>query len=141
LRQLVEEHSKVNDRVLVIASSIDSSYPLMLQSRRRPGSRYPYEFPIAFVYSGVKPKPNKSLYRRLDEAPLEELQFLRDLSADVSQRKPRLIVVQNTFGGTGLPDGFNLFDYLNHVGWNEKNLDAYRRVAISDDWIAFERQE
>ena len=90
---------------------------------RRPGSRYLYSFPIRCVYAeAAQPTNNPSLYRRGQDSPIEERQFLTELDDDVMRKQPRLIVIQDRSKLVGLPEDFNTFDYLRYCGWTDKSL-------------------
>lgn len=142
LRQIVLQHSQPDDRVLVVATSTQPAYPLLVQTGRRPGSRYLCSFPIAFFYARTKPaKGGAAIYRRGDNAPAEEQQFLAELADDVARRQPRLIVVQDSPGWLGLPARFNTFEYLAQVGWVEKALAPYRELRGPEGWKVFARKQ
>ena len=66
------------------------------------------------------------IYRSPDEAPAEERLFLADLLDNVRMRRPRLVIVNNMPTWYGLPEHFNIFDYLVHAGWTRQALAAYR---------------
>jgi hypothetical protein len=143
LRQVVEQYSQPNDRVLVVATSADAAYPLLLQMGRRPGSRYLYSFPITCVYTeAAQPKANPSLYRRGRDSPIEERQFLSELEDDVViRRQPQLIVIQDRSKLAGLPEDFNTFDYLRYCGWTDRALLLlYREQSGPEGWKVFERR-
>ena len=141
LREIVQQDSQPDDRVLVVATSAGPAYPLLLQTGRRPGSRYLYSFPIALFYAGVKPaKAGRSLYRDRSEAPAEELQFLAELKDDVAQRRPRLIIIQDSSHCAGLREGFNPFDYLVYAGWVDEVLEPYRELPGPEGWKVFARR-
>lgn len=141
LREIIEQSTQPNDRVLVVATSADSAYPLLLQTGRRPGSRYLYSFPIRCVYATPSAlNKEQPLYRHGNEAPIEERQFLADLDEDVIRRPPKLIVVEDRSKLVGLPDEFNTFDYLKYNGWVDKTLTLlYRQRPAPEGWKVFER--
>ena len=141
LRQMVEQNTQQGDRVLVVSCSVHSAYPMLLQMERRPASRYLYSFPIAYSYSHVTPKPNRPIYRDSEDAPLEETQFLRELSDDVARRKPHLIAIENKTGGVGLPSSFNILNYLGYVGWTDGLSASYEPLPSPEGWKMFLRKE
>jgi hypothetical protein len=140
VQQVVVEHTEPNDRVLVIATTASPAYPLLLQTGRRPGSRYLYTFPMAYLYAHTPPpRGNRPIYRQREDAPTEEQQFLKELEDDVLRRKPELILVQDSEGCIGLPDGFNPYNYLVYTGWTEKPLKSYHELTGFDGWKVFAR--
>ena len=140
LRQVVENRTQPDDRVLVVATSVYPAYPMLLQTGRRAGSRYAWSFPIALYYADAKPAAaDRPIYRRRQEAPAEERQFLRELDDDVHRLNPQLIIVLDDQGWSGLPAGFNVFDYLVYSGWTEDALAGYRELPGPEGWKVFER--
>jgi hypothetical protein len=140
LREVVLQHSQPSDRVLIVSSSVSPAYPMLLQTGRRPGSRYLYSFPAAFLYAGTK-APSGSMYRNREAAPLEETQFLDEMRDDVVRHHPQLIIVQNSAHGLGLPEGFNLFDYLSYTGWTDEALGPYHELRGPEGWKVFGRKQ
>jgi hypothetical protein len=110
---------------MVVTTSILDTYPMLLQLDRRSGTRYTCLFPLAMTYwdpAGppgyrVPPPGTPFHYRRRDEAPPEERQFLDDLAADVRLRSPKLIAVWSWPGCQGCPPNFNVYDYLKSNGF------------------------
>jgi hypothetical protein len=139
LRQIVEARTRPGDRVMVLATSPSPGEPMLLKTGRRPGSRYLNCMPLVMLYADWKPAGDRSLYRSRDEAPAEELRFLADLQDDVRTRQPRLVIVNNRDTWYGLPDHFNIFDYLVHAGWTRQALASYRPIPGPEGWKVFER--
>jgi hypothetical protein len=112
----------------------------LLQTGRRAGSRHAWSFPIALYYADAKSAPaDRPPYRRRQEAPAEEQQFLRELEEDVYRLHPQLIIVNDDQGWSGLPAGFNIFDYLVYSGWTKDALARYRELPGPKGWKVFER--
>jgi len=126
LRRIVETHSQPGEAVMLVATSVRPAYPMLLQLERKPGSRYPCCFPIAFFNHGGD----------LDGA---QRRLLDELAEDVRQRDPRLIIIADFPGGQGLPPSFNHFDYLNESGWIDRSLHAYSEIPSPDGWRVFAR--
>jgi hypothetical protein len=140
LRRVVENRSRPGDRVLIVATSVYPAYPILLQTGRRAGSRYAWSFPIALYYADAQPDPTgRLIYRRRQEAPAEERQFLHELEEDVHRLRPQLIIVQHDDGWSGLPADFNTFDYLVYSGWTKDGLARYRELPGPEGWKVFER--
>ena len=95
LRRIVERRTQPGDRVLVVATSVAPSSPMLLKTGRWPGSRYLHCFPIAMLYADVVPTADHPMYRRAAEAPAEELRFLSELQEDVRKKKPRLLIIRD----------------------------------------------
>jgi hypothetical protein len=159
LRQIIQQRTQPRDRVLVVATSVRPAYPMLLQTGRKPGSRYLCCFPIALCYAGVEARgdcldfrvsengtvpfevtPNRPIYRRRHDAPPEEQRFLDELGEDVGRFRPRLIIVQDGSGWLGLPAGFNTFEYLVDSGWAKEALAPYGELPSPAGWKVLERQ-
>jgi hypothetical protein len=80
----------------------------------------------------------RPVYRRREEAPAEERQFLCELEDDVHQLRPQLIIVHDDVGWPWLPEGFNTFDYLVYSGWTKNALAGYRELPGPKGWKVFE---
>ena len=142
LQRIVAEHSAPGDRVLVVAASVSPAYPLLVQTDRRPGSRFLYAFPIACLYADApSTEAGRFIYRIRSESPAEEQQFLDELEEDAIRRRPQLIIVQDSSESVALPGGFNIFDYLVASGWAQKVLGPYHELSGPEGWMVFERPE
>jgi hypothetical protein len=139
LRQIVAQRTCPGDRVLVMATSVRPAYPMLLQLGCRPGSRYSTAGVVALIYAGVRPPAGQPSYRRYDEAPFEERRVLNEYRDDVKRYQPALIIVHNGPGWFGLPDDFNMFEYLVYCGWAEESLKGYREVSGPKGWKVFVR--
>ncbi len=163
LQRIVQTHSAPGDRVLIVASSVRPAYPMLLQLGRKPGSRYLCSFPVAFFYAEEKRgqvqfagtaqrrAPTRSVGRRTNwtcplfsttyrdyaDASDGERQFLDELADDVAQLQPRLVIIHDRPGWLGLPDGFNMFDYLEQAGWAKRALDNYQELPAPRGWKVF----
>ena len=124
---------------MVLATSPSPGEPMLLKTGRRPGSRYLNCMPLVMLYADWKPGDGP-FYRSRDEAPAEELRFLADLLDDVRLRRPRLVIVNNMQTWYGLPDHFNIFDYLVHTGWTRQALASYHEIRGPEGWKVFERK-
>jgi hypothetical protein len=140
LRQIVTDHTRPGDRVLVMASAVRPTYPMLLQLGCRQSSRYSTAGIFALVYAGAQPTADRSLYHRYEEAPAEERQALDEYWDDVEHYQPKLIIVHNGARWFGLPEDFNMYDYLVYCGWAERSLKAYREIPGLKQWKVFERK-
>jgi hypothetical protein len=140
LRQIVAERTRPGDRVLVLASSTRPAYPMLVQLDCHPSSRYLTSCMLAFFYAGVQPVAGQPIYHRYDEAPAEERHILDDYRDDVERYQPRLIIVNDSPGWFGLPDDFNMFEYLVYCGWAKRSLAPYREIAGPQGWKVFVRK-
>jgi hypothetical protein len=61
------------------------------------------------------------------------------LEDDVHRLQPPLVIVHNSLGGSGLPEAFNVFEYLVYSGWVKDSLRTYRNVRGPAGWKVFER--
>ncbi len=108
------------DSVLVLSTNLVDFYPLLVQIRRHQASRTLYTFPVALMYHGAASVPGQPFpYRGVNgrEAPFEERRYLDDLLADVSNAKPRMILVDARTPCPACPEGFTLTDYFAQNGF------------------------
>lgn len=140
LRRIVEERTRPGDPVLFVATSVDPAYPLLVQTNRKPGSRYLCCFPIAFFYAGCEAAGSQApRYRQWSNAPEPERRFLAELKQDVDRLQPRLIIVPDRPGWLGCPRWFNHFEYLTRSGWAKQGLRSYREVPGPKGWRVLAR--
>jgi hypothetical protein len=140
LQRILQRRSQPGDRVLILATSVRPAYPMLLRLGRKQGSRYGCAMHLALLYAGAAPPGDgRPIYRRGDEAPAEERQFLRELGDDVAQLQPRLVIINDQPGWQGLPDGFNVHEYLVYTGWTKDALRPYHELPGPKGWRVFER--
>ena len=126
----IDAWSRPGDPVLLVTPSIWPAYPLLLQMNRTPGSRFCL-FPVAYFYPDTGGAATAPFFPYHDLAGMsqEERMILGELQEDILTRRPRLILIQNTDGGQGLPKRFHIFDYLVHVGLVDTLVPSRYREA------------
>jgi hypothetical protein len=137
LINLIEKLTEPGDRVLGISTSVDISFPALVQTGRRPGSRYLWFFPIPMLYKNVQAVRGEPFpYRTLKNASKSEVRILREMTEDIRNYKPKLVLIQSRYAGKPgcpvCPAGFNLPDYLGAMGFMENGLAGYRRLISGD---------
>ena len=101
-------------------------YPTLIYADREPGTRFTSVFPIAFFYWNSEPDSiSGSYYRKPEEMSEEERLFLQDLGSDILEKKPQLVIIQNTFECQACPPGFRIDHYLNYTGWQNEYMVNY----------------
>jgi len=122
----IRAHTGPNDSVLVISSSVEPAYPILIEENRLPGTRYLPTFPIGMLYKGVRAEPGKPFpYRAAGQRAKEEEMFLEELGSDVLKYRPRLIFINTQWYSHGCPLGFRADEYLSSVGWMERFMKDY----------------
>jgi hypothetical protein len=117
LERLIDEHSHRDDRVLVLTPWVSPTYPTLLRTGRRPGSRYLWLIPLT-----------------LAESERDRAAFVADLEHDIRDRHPALIVVDDvTCGACG---GVTARESLRRFGFDDATLDGYVEVDRVDSWVA-----
>lgn len=113
--------------------------PSLLQVNRRPASRYLFLFPIPLIYraEGVR-SIRKSGYRGPSELSIEERRVLDELAADIAEKRPRLVLVDNRGFCQGCPRGFGLHEYLDRAGFLATALAGYERTGEMGGYLVLE---
>ncbi len=140
LEALMIKETKPGDQVLFVSPLIQPAYPLVFNLDRRPGSRYPASFPIAFSYGDV---PRDAPAEAIDYlahgrgSPLEQ-EFLESLREDIRKRRPRMVCIQDAEECYSLPVHFNLRVYLEQTGIVALLRElGYREESLRNHWAAF----
>ena len=131
LEETISHYSKENDAVLVISSSVTDAYPITVQMKRKPGTRYLTSYPLAFYPSHTS---NTQNYRYPDWNQLskEEREFVNELLIDINANQPSLILIKNGQGCAGCPEGMNEFKYLEHLGFMNRLSEYVRQPNINN---------
>jgi hypothetical protein len=128
--RLMSAYSKEGDPVLCIATVNSHVFPELLQMKRRSGSRYAWSFPIPMLYAEVQADDRGFFpYRRREQAPVEERQFLDDLAEDIKNIRPPLVLIDDNLSGQRYPKGFVLKEYLRKAGFVESAMQCYRSLG------------
>lgn len=147
LTPLVESLTQRDDPVLVVGSGVYPAYPLLLETHRRPGSRYLWFFPVPMLASEAR-----ALHARPDSRPAsvrgsrawldaEEERFLRDLDEDLTKRAPPLVLVAITRGEQGCPPDFTVFAYLERHGLIARIAEGRLRLPDAEGFAVFANAE
>jgi hypothetical protein len=91
--------------VLVLATSVWPAYPTLTLLGRRPGSRYLWDFPVAFA-----------LHEGGAQGAAEARRFVDELASDIDRLAPRLIALDTRVPAQGCPEGFDYARYLESAG-------------------------
>ena len=139
---VIAEYTEEGNPTLVFSTALIDAYPLVLQMSRGRGSRYLHQFQFAMLYKGIEATDaNDFPYRTPDETTEEEAQFMNELTEDVQDYKPRLILVRIDEHCQGCRDGFILMDYLNHYGFINTAMQHYEAMPQVGSFNVFRRQE
>ena len=136
--EFFRQHTRQGDRVVVISTKVSPAYPTILQLGLKPGCRYIWTFPIAFIYEPMKSSAKTlHMYHKLDEQSPEESLLLSELEEDIQLNKPKVIAVKNSPRNTALPNGFNLLEYFRYNGWIDRALANYQPIDSPESWQMF----
>ena len=110
---LVSEYTEPDERIYMMSTSVDATYPMIHLLERRPATRYPFLFPLAMLYDGAAEDP-ASLYRYRIAAERSQFEqdFLQRLNGDLQRDRPRMIFVEAYPQCVFCPESFYLPDYL-----------------------------
>lgn len=130
----IDAHAAPGDRILWLDTQVPPAWPGMLDRRYRPAARYlPGGFPIAMLYADA----TGPSYRSRAEATADELRVLTELGEDVARWRPPVAVIAHHGSCKACPDGFDVLDYLRHVGFLDRELAGYRLVTTVDGHAIF----
>jgi len=137
----IEARTEPGDAVLFVSTSAPPAFPLLVQTGRRPGSRYLISFPIPMFYDGATPgAAGAPRYHRLADASPEERQFLRELAEDISTLRPVAILIDAQPGCQACPPQFSVLDYLEYSGALAGAMGDYREVAKLSTFVVYARR-
>jgi len=133
---IVKSHTSRADRVLFLSYSLDPGCPVIVQTDRRPGSRYfPHLWPIQYLYLRGKASWNSSTREDTLQSPNpEERMMLNELGSDVMKLKPKLIFVDTSKPAGSVP---SVRDYLLHNGWQGDFMAQYRLLATIEKFEVY----
>jgi hypothetical protein len=141
VRALIEEASKPGDPVLILSTSVAPAYPLLIRLNRKPGSRYLWHYPIGMFYGGVTVDSTGDFpYHTEMNVPPEERRYLAEISEDVRNFKPVLVIIDDRAPPQGCPPGFRLIDYFAANGFLGNQLQDYRQLDAGPGLHAFQRE-
>ena len=111
---------------MIISSSVRPAYPVLVQLKRRPGSRYLWHFPVGMFYAKEKADPDSIFeYHTAATAPAEEQRYLRELAEDIGTYRPMLIIVDAQDRRQGCPPAMNLWSFISRDEALMRALSAY----------------
>lgn len=137
---LIREVTAANDTVMILGTSVDAAFPLLIQVGRRSGTRFGFAFPIPLLYDGALPDPSLPHQNKIaDDRRAGEKTFLNDLNTDIRDRKPALIMVDNADPCIACPDGMSLIGYFTGHASELPALQAYRLSFYTDRFEIWQR--
>jgi hypothetical protein len=130
LASAIASHTAPRESVLVMSTSVDTAYPLLVQLDRRPASRYLDSETLSMLYFGTAAEPGQSFPYALTNPRwrAEEARFREELAADIQASRPGVIAVA-TGACQGCPQGFTLDDYLSRTGFRQGPMAEYRELT------------
>jgi hypothetical protein len=139
LARAIAAHSAPGDPVLIVVTSVQPTYPLLLQLGRRPGSRLLWFFPLPMLYADATARHGAAFPYRVDPTtvPPEESRLRRELREDVAKWRPPLVLIDAGAWCLGCPLGFRVLEYLERTGVLEAALADYRRAGEVESFAVF----
>ncbi|MBI4965600.1 MAG: hypothetical protein HY913_20150 [Desulfomonile tiedjei] len=133
---IVKSYTSRGDRVLFLSYSLDPGCPVVVQTDRRPGSRYfPNLWPIEYLYLRAKAPWNSSTNEDTLKSPNDEVRMmLNELGEDVMKLKPKLIFVDTFKPPGGVP---SVLDCLSHNGWQKNFMANYKLLATIEKFEVY----
>jgi len=126
--QIVVDRTANDDSILFISSSMGPAYPVYLQSRRRPASRFLHAMVLPLLASVID-NPESGSDREMFKERMK--QFLDWYGEDIARNKPRLIIVQNNF----------IYGLLNRHGFFKRYMANYKEIQAQDDNRIYLREQ
>ncbi len=135
----IQQHAGPKNRVAFISTSVWPAYPSLIYADRLPGTRYLCAFPVAFFYEGTPSGRGEEMYRTAARQPAEERRFLEELGEDLVRYQPAVVYV-STGPCQACPGGFEIAEYLTHVGWQARFLAGYEQVEQVGRYAVYVRK-
>lgn len=139
VEKVILRDSRPGDRVLVLSTSVaDPPYPTLLQTGRFQASRYLCAWPVPALYQNIRASADGQFpYRRMENAPAMEQEFLKSLAEDLRRYRPPLVLIRSSGNFQACPKGFNLLEYFEHCGFVTKEMSDYARRESVGDYTVF----
>jgi hypothetical protein len=135
---LIRRVTAEDDAVAYLTTAVQTVYPEAFHTGRKPGTRYLWTFPIAYLFEGRRKKlDQKATYVPPPERTAEHEQLIADLTEDIATRRPKLVFVWRGNGCQGCPPHFVIARYLQRSGFYERALGDYyqtKRIGYWDVW-------
>ncbi|MCC6612728.1 MAG: hypothetical protein IT320_04570 [Anaerolineae bacterium] len=103
-------YSQPGDSVIIADISVIPNYPSVIQTNRRPVSRYPMAYPLGFAYANLDALPD-DVYTPEHRPPLLAQTYLDVLVEDLSVQKPELFLMRANVR-VGYPTYVNVARYV-----------------------------
>lgn len=138
IRQVTDE----GDGVTYLTTAVQTVYPEAYHSKRLPGTRFLWTFPIAYLFEGRKQKLSaQQTYEVPAGREQEAEQLLTEIGDDIRARKPKLVFVWRGGGCQGCPPGFSLATFLSKQRFRERALDGYVEHRQIGYWAVYARAD
>ncbi len=139
---LIERATAPGDAVVYVTTAVQTVYPEALHSKRAPGSRFLWTFPIAYLFEGRTEKLSpEATYEPPVGREAEAEQLLRELTEDVQKRKPKLVFLWRGGGCQGCPPGFSIHGFLHRRRFHLEALQGYFETQQVGHWTVYARDD
>lgn len=134
LYAVILRFTNIGDPVLFITRSVAPGYPLLLQTKREPASRYLHGMLLpTLLYAsdnaGSELAKAKSVQAKMDGF---RAKVLADYKADIRRTKPKLVMIQN----------MRIWDILEHSKFIEDPVfEQYQFAGVVDDHRIYIRRD
>ncbi len=117
------------DRVLILGTTSTSSYPLLLNLNRKPGSRFGWSFALDMVfYARLNSKSDRNW-------GLEQSKIVNDLVEDIGRLQPKLIAIEALPATIALSG--SLYERLAHQRLFVRALGNYEPAGICNGYAVW----
>ncbi len=134
LYAVILRFTNIGDRVLFITRSIAPGYPLLLQTKREPASRYLHGMLLPTLLYASDNAGSELARAKLVQAKMDgfRAKVLADYKADIRRTKPKLIMIQN----------MRIWDILEHSKFIEDPIfEQYQFAGVVDDHRIYIRRD
>ena len=129
LGAVVLRYTKIGEPVLFITRSIAPGYPLLLQTKRQPASRYLHGMLLPTLLYAADNSPSAAVKAKMDAY---RAKVISDYKEDIRSTQPKLILIQNTRMWDILEDSKFIAD---------KMFESYQFAGIVDDLRIYVRRD
>jgi hypothetical protein len=138
---LVRRVTRANDAVAYVTTAVQTVYPEAFHAKRRPGTRFLWTFPLAYLFEGRGLASRDEVYIVPPGREEEEATLLRELGDDIQTRHPKLVFVWRGPSCQACPPGFIIAQYLDRKSFPERGLAGYFRTEPVGYWDVWARAD
>lgn len=133
---IVKSHTSRSDRILFLSYALEPGCPVIVQTDRRPGSRYfPHLWQMQYLHQRTQAAPKVMTGDNTPITPTaEERVMLNELGSDVIRLRPKLIFVDTATPPGSIP---SVHDYILNTGWQRNFMANYRLLTTIQNFQVY----